>query len=121
VSLVLVVLNDQIRPLNKIQNERNKQTYDTYAFTIDTVTLVLQDYYFTGPILEYNGIIVKKAQYGKRKVKLRNGIKGESPPIRQSWAEHRRGSHPGPTSDPPEQGWPKCVSTILNIPFLPLS
>jgi hypothetical protein len=54
-----MVLNNHIRPPNKIQNRRNKQTYDTYAFSIDIVPLVLQDYYFVGLILEYSGTIVK--------------------------------------------------------------
>ena len=54
-----MVTNDQIRLPNKVQNRRNKQIYDTYAFTIDIVPLVLQDFYFAGLILEYNGIIVK--------------------------------------------------------------
>jgi hypothetical protein len=63
---LLAVLNGHIRPPNKIQNRRNKQTYDTYAFTIDIVPLVLQDYYFAGLILEYNGIIVKMRHQRKR-------------------------------------------------------
>jgi hypothetical protein len=39
---VLVVLSDQIRSPTKIQNRRSKQTYNTYAFTIDIVPLVLE-------------------------------------------------------------------------------
>ena len=46
--VVLAVLNDHIRPLINIQNRRNKQTFDTYAFTIDIVPLVLEDSCFVG-------------------------------------------------------------------------
>jgi hypothetical protein len=56
---VLAVTNNQIRPPIIVQNRRNKHTFDTYAFTINIVPLVLQDYYFARLILEYNGIIVK--------------------------------------------------------------
>ena len=62
----MAVTNDQIRPPIIIQNRRNKHTFDTYAFTIDIVPLVLQDYYFAGLILEYNGIIVKMRHQRKR-------------------------------------------------------
>jgi hypothetical protein len=41
-NAVLAVHNDQIQlPIN-IQNRRNKQTYDTYAFTIDNFPHVLE-------------------------------------------------------------------------------
>jgi hypothetical protein len=42
-NAVLAVHNDQIQlPIN-IQNRRNKQTYDTYAFTIDNFPHVKGD------------------------------------------------------------------------------
>ena len=63
---LLAVTNDQIRLPNKVQNRRNKQSFDTYAFTINIVLLVLQDYYFAGLILEYNGIIVEIHHQRKR-------------------------------------------------------
>ena len=65
----MAVTNDQIRPPITIQNNRNKQSFDTYAFTVNIVLLVLQDYYFTGLILEYKGIIVKVRHTSKRKAK----------------------------------------------------
>ena len=62
---LLAVINDQFRPPNKVQNGRNKQSFDTYAFTIDIVPLVLQDYYFVGLISEYSG---KWSKCAKEKV-----------------------------------------------------
>ena len=50
---VLAVLNDQIRPPNNIQNGRNKQTFGTYAFTINLVPLVLEETCFAGHTFEY--------------------------------------------------------------------
>ena len=102
--MLLVVLNDQIRPPIKIQNRRNKQTYNTYAFIIDIVSLVLEESCFAEQIFEYKWKTRQKVQLRKRKAELRNGIKGDSPPTRQTWAEHRRGSHPGLARSPPEQG-----------------
>ena len=74
---MLVVTNDNIRPPIIIQNRRNKQSFDTYAFTIDIVLLVLHDYYFAGLILEYNGIRVEIRHQRKRNAdhKLRNKAK----------------------------------------------
>jgi hypothetical protein len=65
ISWTLAVLIDQIRPPIETQNRRNKQTYDTYTFSIDIVPLVLEIYYFTEYIHNYGGIIVKKAQTKK--------------------------------------------------------
>jgi hypothetical protein len=50
---LLAVLNDHIRPPIKIQNRREKQTYDTYAFIIDIVPLELEESCFAGHIFEY--------------------------------------------------------------------
>jgi hypothetical protein len=61
------------------KNRRNKQTYDTYAFTIDIVLLVLQDYYFAGFILEYNGIIVEMRHQRKRNANLTPKYKEDDP------------------------------------------
>ena len=47
---LLAVTNDQIRPPNKVQNRRNKQSFDTYNFTIDKVPLVLEKTCFVGHI-----------------------------------------------------------------------
>ena len=68
--LLLVVTNDQIRPPNKVQNMRNKQTYDTYAFSIDIVPLVLEKTCFAGHTFEYKWKTKKKAQNRKRKVEM---------------------------------------------------
>ena len=47
------VLNEQIQlPIN-IQDMRNKQTFDTYAFTINLVPLVLEETCFVGHTFEY--------------------------------------------------------------------
>ena len=52
---LLAVTNDNTQTPIIVQNRRNKHTFDTYAFTINIVPLVLQDYYFIGLILEYSG------------------------------------------------------------------
>jgi chorismate mutase len=62
---MLVVLYNQIRPPIKIQNRRNKQTYNTYAFTIDIVPLVLERQHFAEHIFEYKWKTRQKAQSGK--------------------------------------------------------
>ena len=54
---------------------------------------------------------------------MRKGNKQRSPPTRQDWAGHHRGSHLGPASNPPEQGGgkrgsPGCGRT-LGAPALP--
>jgi hypothetical protein len=43
-------------------------------------------------------------QLEKRKAEMHKGIKGESPPTRQTWPKHRCGIHPGPARNPLEQG-----------------
>jgi hypothetical protein len=68
---VLAVTNNQIRPPNNVQNGRNKQSFDTYAFTIDIVPLVLQDYYFAGFIFKYKSKTKQKAQFGKHNAEMR--------------------------------------------------
>ena len=42
-----------------IQKGGNYMFLHTYTATIDIVTLVLENYYITGLIVEYKGIIVK--------------------------------------------------------------
>jgi hypothetical protein len=61
----LVVTIDQIRLPISIQNGRNKQTYDTYAYTIDLVPLVLEKTCFAGHTFEYKWKTKQKAQSGK--------------------------------------------------------
>ena len=51
----MVVLNDHIRPPIYIQNRRNKQTFDTYAITINLVPLVLEETCFAGLQLNTSG------------------------------------------------------------------
>ena len=45
---LLAVTNDQFQPPINIQNKGNKQTFDTYAYTIDLVPLVLEETCFAG-------------------------------------------------------------------------
>ena len=71
----MAVLNDHIRLPNKIQNRRNKETYSKYALTNDIVPLVLENSYFTGPIIEYKGIIIKIHLWTKHKVDSVQGIR----------------------------------------------
>ena len=59
---------DQIRPPIKLQNGRNKQTFDTYAYTIDLVPLILEKTCFAGHIHEIHGNYGQSAQTRKRKV-----------------------------------------------------
>ena len=73
---VLAVTNDNIRPPNIIQNRRNKQSFDTYAFTIDKVLLALKKACFAGHTFEYKWKINKakqKAQSRKRNAEMCKG------------------------------------------------
>ena len=66
----MAVTNDQIQPPNNAQNRRIKQTFDTYAYTIDLVPLVLEKTCFVGHTFEYKWKINKtkqKAQSKKQK------------------------------------------------------
>jgi len=47
---LLAVTNDHLRPSIIVQNRRNKQTFDTYAFTINLVPLVFEKICFAGHI-----------------------------------------------------------------------
>jgi hypothetical protein len=58
---LLVVTFDQIRPSINVQNERNKQTYDIYAYTIDLVPLILEKICFARHTFEYKWKTKKKA------------------------------------------------------------
>ena len=72
----MAVTNDNIGPPIIIQNRRNKQSFDTYAFTIDIVPLVLKKTYFAGHTFEYKWKINKtkqKAQRRKRKAEMCKG------------------------------------------------
>ena len=71
-----MVTNDQIRPPIIIQTRRNKQSFDTYAFTIDIIPLALEKTYFVGHTFEYKWKINKtkqKAQRRKHKAEMRKG------------------------------------------------
>ena len=73
---MLAVTNDNIQPSIIIQNRRNKQTFDTYAFTIDIVSLVLEKTCFAEHTFEYKWKINKtkqKAQSRKRSAEMRKG------------------------------------------------
>ena len=50
---VLAVIINQIRPPIIVQNRRNKQSFDIYAFTIDIVPLVLEKTCFAGHTFKY--------------------------------------------------------------------
>ena len=65
---MLAVTNDRIQPPNNVQNRRLKQTFDTYAYTIDLVPLVLEKTCFARHILEIHGNYGQSAQTRKRKV-----------------------------------------------------
>ena len=78
----MAVTNDHIRLPITIQNGRNKQTFDTYAYTIDIVPLVLQDYYFAGLIFEYKWKTRQTVQSIKRKAEMHEGNKSKSLPTR---------------------------------------
>ena len=51
-----------------VQNRRKKQYFDTYAFTIDIVPLVLEKTCFAGHTFEYKWKTKQKAQTRKRNV-----------------------------------------------------
>jgi hypothetical protein len=71
---MLAVTNDQIRPPINIENRRNKQTFDTYAYTIDLVPLVLEETCFAGLHLNTSGKPSKRRNQAKRKADSRNQI-----------------------------------------------
>ena len=62
---LLAVTKDNIRMPIIVQNRRNKQYFDTYAFTIDIVPLVLEKTCFAGHTFEYKWKTKQKAQSGK--------------------------------------------------------
>ena len=64
---MLAITIDRIRPPNKVQNGRNKQSFDTYAFTIDLVPLVFEKTCFIGHKFEYKWKTYQNAQTRKRK------------------------------------------------------
>ena len=71
-----MVTNNRIGPPNKVQNRRIKQTFDTYAYTIDIVPLVLEKTCFSGIIFKYKWKINKtkqKAQSRKHNVEMCKG------------------------------------------------
>ena len=80
IHTLLAVTNIQIRPPIIVQNRRNKQSFDTYAFTIDLVPLVLEKTCFAGHILKYKWKTKQKAQTESIKLKFANERNGESPP-----------------------------------------
>ena len=61
----MAVLNDHIRSPINIPNRENKQTFDTNAFTIDIVPLVLEDTCFAGHTFEYKWKTRQKEQFKK--------------------------------------------------------
>ena len=63
---MLAVTNDQFRPPINIQNGRNKQPFDTYAFTINIVPLVLEKTCFVGQEFEYKWKINEMRNQAKR-------------------------------------------------------
>ena len=73
----MAVTINQIRLPIIVQNRRNKQSFDTYAFTIDLVPLVLEKSCFAGHIFEYKWKTYKKAQ---TKQKCAKENKKRSPP-----------------------------------------
>ena len=69
-----MLTNDNIQPPIIIENRINKQSFDTYAFTIDIVPLVLEKTCFAGHTLEYKWKINKtkqKAQSRNRNTEVR--------------------------------------------------
>ena len=62
---LLAVTNDRIQPPNKVQNKRNKQSFDTYTFTINIVPLVLEKTCFAGHTFKYKWKTRQKVQSGK--------------------------------------------------------
>ena len=72
-GLLLVVLSDNFRPPITIQNERKKQTFETYVFTFDIVPLVLEETCFVGHTFKYKWKTKKKAQSRKCNAEMRKG------------------------------------------------
>jgi hypothetical protein len=68
VEKLLVVTIDQIRPPIKVQNRRIEQTFDTYAYIINLVRLVLEKTCFAGHTLESKWKINKRGNTRKRKI-----------------------------------------------------
>jgi hypothetical protein len=77
---VLAVTNNQIRPPIIVQNRRNRHAFDTYAFTIDLVPLVLEKSCFAGHIFEYKWKTYQKAQTEAVKKKYAKENKKRCPP-----------------------------------------
>jgi hypothetical protein len=75
---LLAVINDQIQPPITIQNRINKQTFDTYAYTIDLVPLVLEEICFAGHTFEYKWKTKPKAQSRKQHQQQQQQHKAES-------------------------------------------
>jgi hypothetical protein len=67
---LLTILNNNIRPPITIQTGRNKQTFDTYAFTFDIVPLVLEETCFVGHTFEYKWKTKQKAHNKKHKAEV---------------------------------------------------
>jgi hypothetical protein len=55
----------------QVQSTRNKHTFDTYAFTIDLVPLVLKKTCFAGHIFKYKWKTKQKAQFKRRNAEMR--------------------------------------------------
>jgi hypothetical protein len=75
VEKLLEVTIDQIRPPIKVQNRRIEQTFDTYAYIINLVPLVLEKTCFAGHTLECKWKINKRCSTRKRKVEKHKGAK----------------------------------------------
>ena len=71
-----------LEPPIYIQNTRNKQSFNTHAYTIDIVPLVLQNYYFAELIFEYKWKTRQTVQSRKRKAEMHEGNKSKSLPTR---------------------------------------
>jgi hypothetical protein len=79
----LAVTNDNIPPLIIVLNRRNKHTFDTYAYTIDLVSLVFEKTCFAGHIFEIKwktNKINQKVQSRKRILEVRKRKTWRSPP-----------------------------------------
>ena len=75
----MAVTNDHFYPLIIVQNRRNKHAFDTYAFTIDLVPLVLEKSCFTSHIFKYKWKTYQKAQIEDVKQKCAKENKKRSP------------------------------------------
>jgi hypothetical protein len=73
----LAVTNDHFYPPIIIQNKRNKHAFDTYAYTIDLVPLVLEKSCFAGYIFKYKWKINKTKQKGTNRKRNAEMHKGE--------------------------------------------